>query len=340
MHHWYQRIAGNWIFSGIAFRAKLGGMQTSDYEHFLRWAFGFEAAFWTDDFTPLRSLLAENAGRVAHSEGSLAANDAGADAMLGGLRRSVHELDRRFDVRIPEIVAGPETRPDGIWMRYALRLRRAGLPELVIEGEHLTRYVDGRIVAIEETLPPGTGERADAFLREHAARLRPAGSPPSAPTDPRDARDADAALLRALARGYAGAKSEQDIAAALSLCHEDFVLDAVPLGVPAADRKQAEAQLQLFFHAFPDFRVDAEGMTAGNGTVCCWGHAEQTFRGSYLGFEPTGRPARHPFVSLFEARDGKLVRERYYFDLAQLCTQIGLPVAEVGERLGALRRTR
>jgi hypothetical protein len=28
------------------------------------------------------------------------------------------------------------------------------------------------------------------------------------------------------------------------------------------------------------------------------------------------------------------------FDLAQLCTQIGLPVAEVGERLGALRRTR
>jgi predicted ester cyclase len=314
-------------------------MRTTDYERFLRWAFGFEAAFWSDDFTRLRGLLADGAYRVAHSEGSLAANDAGADAMLSGLRSSVHELDRRFDVRIPEIVAGPETRPDGIWMRYALHLRRAGLPELVIEGEHLTRYADGLVVAIEETLPPGTGARADAFLRKHAARLRSAGSPPAAPTDPRDARDADAALLRALARGYAGAKSEQDIAAALSLCHEDFVLDAVPLGVPAADRKQAETQLQLFFHAFPDFRVDAEGMIAGSSTVCCWGHAEQTFRGSYLGFAPTGRSARHPFVSVFEAREGKLVRERYYFDLAQLSTQIGLPVAAVCERLAALRKT-
>lgn len=314
-------------------------MQTTDYEHFLRWAFGFEAAFWSDDFTALRGLVAEDARRVAHSEGSLEADDVGAAAMLEGLRTSVHELDRRFDVRIPEILAGPETRSDGIWMRYALRLRRAGLPELVIEGEHLTRYADGSIVAIEETLPPGIGERADAFLREHAARLRPTGSPPALPTDPRDVRDADAALLRALARGYAGAKSEQDIGAALSLCSEDFVLDAVPLGVPAGDRKQAEAQLQLFFHAFPDFRTQAEGMTADGGTVCCWGQAEQTFRGSYLGFEPTGRPSRHPFVSVFEARDGKLVRERYYFDLAQLCTQIGLPVAEVSERLDALRRT-
>ena len=97
MVNWYQRISRNWIFSGIASRAKLRGMQTTDYEHFLRWAFGFEAAFWSDDFTALRGLLAENAHRVAHSEGSLAADDAGADALLEGLRRSVHELDRRFD---------------------------------------------------------------------------------------------------------------------------------------------------------------------------------------------------------------------------------------------------
>jgi steroid delta-isomerase-like uncharacterized protein len=313
-------------------------MPTTDYEHFLRWAFGFEGAFWSDDFAALRPLLAEDAVRVARSEGSLAAHDGGADAVVAGLRASVHAMDRRFDARIPEIIDGPVTRPDGVFMRYALRLRRARLPELVIEGDHLTRYADGRIAAIEETLPPGTGERADAFLREHDAALRPAGSPAAPPSDPRDAREAEAALLRALARCYAGAKSEQDVAAALSLCHEDFVLDAVPLGLPAANRKEAETQLQLFFHAFPDYRVEAEGMAAGDGAVCCWGQAQQTFRGSYLGFEPNGRVARHPFVSVFEARDGKLVRERYTFDLAQLCSQIGLPVGAVTERLGALQK--
>jgi len=308
----------------------------TDYERFLGWALAFEGAFWSDDFAALRPLLADDARRVARSEGSLAADDAGAEAVLAGLRASVHGLDRRFDVRIPEIVAGPETRPDGVWMRYALRLRRAGLPELVVEGEHTTRCRDGRIVAIDETLPPGTGQRADAFLREHDAALRPTGSPATPPSDPRDARDAEAAPLAALVRGYAGAKCEGDVSAALSVCHEDFVLDAVPLGVPAEDRKQSEAQLQLFFRAFPDYRVHTEGMTTGPGSVCCWGTAEQTFIGPYLGFEPTGRRASHPFVSIFEARDGRLLRERYFFDLAQLCAGIGLPIAEVTERVAAL----
>ncbi len=314
-------------------------MSTTDFEHALRWAFGFEAAFWSDDFTALRSLLAPGARHVAHSEGLLGTHDVGAEAFIAGLRASVHALDRRFDVRIPEILAGPTTRPDGVWMRYALRLRREGLPELALEGEHLTRYEAGRIVAIEETLQPGTGERVDAFLREHAARLRPAGSPAAPPRDSRDQRDAETALLRSLARCYAGAKSEQDIAAALSLCSEDFVLDAVPLGVPSRDRKGAEAQLGLFFQAFPDFTVAAEGIAAEGTAVSCWGTARQTFRGSYLGFAPTGRAATHPFVSVFEARGGQLVRERYFFDLASLCDQIGLPIQAVRETLARLGGT-
>lgn len=226
-------------------------------------------------------------------------------------------------------------------MRYALRLRREGLPELAFEGEHLTRYEGGRIVAIEETLPPGTGERVDAYLHEHDARLRPAGSRALPPRDPRDQRDAEAALLRSLARGYAGAKSEQDVAAALSLCSEDFVLDAVPLGLASKDRKDAESQLGLFFQTFPDFAVTcegiaAEGNAAGGGAVCCWGAARQTFRGPFLGHPPTGRSATLPFVSVFEARGGQLVRERYYFDLASLCDQIGLPIAAVRETLARL----
>lgn len=309
-------------------------ISTTDFEHSLRWAFGFEAAFWTDDFTALRSLLAPSALHVAHAEGLLGIHDAGAEAFLAGLRASVHALDRRFDVRIPEILAGPTTRPDGVWMRYALRLRREGLPELALEGEHLTRYEAGRIVAIEETLPPGTGERVDAFLREHAALLRPAGSPAAPPRDP---RDAEAALLRSLARCYAGAKSEQDIAAALSLCSEDFVLDAVPLGLASKNRKEAETQLGLFFQTFPDFAVTAEGIAAEGAAVSCWGMASQTFRGPFLGHPPTGRSATLPFVSVFEARGGQLVRERYFFDLASLCDQIGLPIQAVRETLVRLQ---
>jgi steroid delta-isomerase-like uncharacterized protein len=301
----------------------------SDLERFLRFALDFEVAFWSDDWRILAPHLADDARHLVHAAGSLGTDDRGRDAMSAGLRASVHAMDRRFDVRIPEVLAGPTTRPDGVWMRYALRLRRAGLPELAFEGEHLARYRGGRLVAIEEMLAPGTGERVDAFLREHDAALHPPGGPARPPADPRDARDAEAALLRTLARTYASAKSEQDVGAALSLCAEDFSLEVPPFGLDTKDRKETEAVLAAFFRAFPDYAVEADGMAAESGAAACWGRARQSFRASFLGIPATGRSASHPFVSIFEARAGRLVRERYLFDLATLCEQLGLPLDAV-----------
>lgn len=304
---------------------------TTDLERFLRFAQDFEVSFWSEQWGVAAAHLADDARHLVHASGSLFADDRGRDAVIAGLRASVDGMDRRFDVRIPEVLAGPTTRKGGIWMRYALRLRRAGLPELAFEGEHVARFRDGRLVEIEETLPPGTGERVDAFLREHDAKLRPAASAPQPPSDPRDARDAEAALLRTLARAYAAAKSEQDVAAALSLCSEDFVLDTVPLGLAAKDRKDAERQLEAFFRAFPDYTIESDGIAAEGAAVACWGAVRQTFRGSFLGQAPTGKSARVPFVSVFEARNGKLARERYHFDLASLCDGLGLPLAAARE---------
>lgn len=301
----------------------------TDLERFLRFALDFEVAFWSDDWRILAPHLAEDAVRRVPSEGSLAADHRGADALLGGLRDGVRALDCRFDVRIPEVLAGPTTRPDGVWMRYALRLRRAGLPELAIEGEHLARYRGARLVAIEEALAPGTGERVDAFLREHDAALHPPGSPARPPADPRDACDAEAALVRTLARAYASAKSEQDVGAALSVCAEEFALECPPFGLATRDRKETETVLAAFLRAFPDYEVEADGMAAEAGVAACWGRARQSFRAPFLGIAATGRSASVPFVSVFEARAGRLVRERYLFDLATLCDQLALPLADV-----------
>jgi predicted ester cyclase len=309
----------------------------TDLERFLRFALDFELAFWSDRWELLDAHVREDAFRVAHCAGSLGADDSGRAAMLGGLAAGVRALDRRFDVRIPEVLAGPETRSDGVWMRYTLRLRRDGLPELAIEGEHLARFAGGRLTSIEEWLPPGTGERVDAFLREHDARLHPAGSPARPPADPRDARDGEAAQLRTLARCYASAKSEQDVGAALSVCSEDFVLETVPLGLAARGRKETELLLAAFFHAFPDYAIEGDGIAAEGGAAACWGRARQSFRGPFLGAAPTGRSAELPFVSVFEASNGRLTRERYYFDLATLCDGIGLPLATAREAAARLR---
>jgi len=312
----------------------MAGAGPTDLERFLGYVRAFEQAYWSDDWSLLAPHWREDGVHRVHGAAPLGADDRGAAAAIAGLRASVHGMDRRFDLRVPEIVAGPCTRDGGVWMRFALTLRRAGLPELRFEGDHLVRFAEGRIALVEERVEPGAGERVRAYLAEHDARLRPAGSPPAPPADP---RELEAAVSIALARSYGGAKSEQDIGAALAVCSEDFVLEAVPLGLATRDRKQAEQQLRLFFTAFPDYGVTLEGLAAGAGAVSAWGRMRLTWRGPFAGLAPSGKRAELPFVSIFPAAGGQLRGERFFFDLATLCEQIDLPLAALRERLAALR---
>lgn len=309
------------------------GAGPTDLERFLGYARAFELAYWSDDWSLIAPHWRADGVHRVHGAAPLAADDRGAAAAVAGLRASVHGMDRRFDVRIPEIVAGPCTRDGGVWMRFALTLRRAGLPPLRFEGDHLVRYAEGRIALVEERVEPGAGERVAAYLAQHDARLRPAGSAPVPPADPRDLDDA---VAIALVRGYGGAKSEQDIGAALSVCSEDFVLETVPLGITTRSRKEAEQQLALFFTAFPDYGVTLEGVAAGSGAVSAWGRMRLTWRGPFAGLAPSGRRAELPFVSVFPCAGGKLRGERFFFDLATLCEQLALPLAALRERLAAL----
>jgi steroid delta-isomerase-like uncharacterized protein len=246
-------------------------------------------------------------------------------------------VDRRFDVRIPEILDGPVAREDGVWMRYALTLRRAGLPELRMTGDHVVKYANGRIRELRDTPEPGAGVRAEAHLREHGAELRPPGAPLASGVAAPDLRDLELAVRRSLVRCYGAAKSQQDVDAALALCSEDFLLDTPPFATAARGKDEARLQLELFFSVFPDYRVTVEGIAAEGDAVACWGRAHMTFAGSFLDVPPTGRSAELPFVSVFTCGSGSVRGERFYFDLATLCSQIGVPVERMQRTLGLLR---
>jgi steroid delta-isomerase-like uncharacterized protein len=143
--------------------------------------------------------------------------------------------------------------------------------------------------------------------------------------------------LMTLAQVYAAAKSAQDVAGALAVCADDFVLDAPAFGTRSHGKAETAAQLNMFFAAFPDYGVTLEGSLAGDDTVACWGTATMTLAGPFLDIAPTGRTARIPFVSVFTARDGRLTGERFYFDLAALATQLGLSTDRMLVTLAALR---
>lgn len=309
----------------------------TDLQRLFEYAQAFELACLADAWSAIAPFFADGARHVSRDAGKLACDDVGRSAVVDGLRRGVLAVDRRFDARIPEIVDGPVCRPDGIWMAFALTLRRAGLPELRLEGEHLAIYEDGRIVTLDEKLLPGMAERLDAYLAEHGAALRPEGSPFNVDLAPLDKRDLDLAVHRTLVRCYGGAKSNQDIGAALATCGPDFRLETTCLNLATADRDEAAQQLAVFFTAFPDYRVTVEGIAAEGDGVACWGDAHMTFGGPFLGHAPTGRKAVVPFVSIFTCGDAVLHGERFVFDLVTLCDQIGLPLAVVRDALPLLR---
>jgi steroid delta-isomerase-like uncharacterized protein len=136
---------------------------------------------------------------------------------------------------------------------------------------------------------------------------------------------------------YAAAKSRQDVAAALHLCTEDFVLDTVAFGIRGVGGDAVAAQLHAFFAAFPDYRVVIEGQAAADEAVAAWGTLYATMRGALGSVAASGRACALPFACVFELRGDRLAAERFFFDLNTMCEQLALPVERVAAELRVFR---
>jgi predicted ester cyclase len=211
-------------------------------------------------------------------------------------------------------------------MRFGLTLQHAGLPDLRISGDHTTFFGPERICRIEEYVPAPVGKAVDAYIAAHHAALKPSGA--VLPTSP--------ANMRRLVAAYAAAKSRQDIDAALALCSGDFELETVALGTRAADHDAARLHLDLFFHAFPDYHVTIDGTAAGDKALAAWGRARMTFAGAIGEMPPTGRTAELPVFCVFTFAGDRIRSERFFFDVAALCEQTGLPLEPLRSMAAAL----
>jgi ketosteroid isomerase-like protein len=292
---------------------------------FFDYARDFEIALATGDFARLARHFAPDAVHTVAGEGVFDQDDRGRDAVIEGLRRSVAALDRRFALRVPEMLAGPIRREDGgLWMHWRMTFRHPGVPELEVEGEHVAHYDGGAIARIDERLLGGSDRRANEHLAQHEAALRPAGAPPAA-LDADGAKRFRRATLRTFVRAYAAAKSQGDAAGALALCAPDFSIETIPFGSASRDRDETARHLALFFAAFPDYRAQTESMAVSGDQVAWWGRISLTSLGPVLGQEPTGKHAELPAFSVFDFRGGELVRERFHFDLPTFRRELGLP---------------
>lgn len=296
-------------------------------EELAAYAMAFEHTYADDDWHRLVPHFAPDAEREVLGGGPLAVHSVGRAAVIADLERNVADMDRRFDLRIPEVLAGPDERDGAVWMDWRLTLRRAGIPDLVVEGSHGTWHQDGRITRIEEHVSDAVGARVAAYLARHAGALKP--PPPAEPMR--------VGRMRALVETYARAKSRADVAGALAVCHERFVLDTPAFGVASRDRDETAGHLHAFFHAFPDYGVAVEHVAFAPDAAAAWGTARMTLAGAFLDVAPTHRTAAIPFCSAFTFADDRIASERFFIDLAQLCDGLGVPVDAMRAALAQLR---
>jgi len=299
----------------------------TNVEQLAAYAMAFEETFADDHWERLVPHFAPDAAREVLGGRLLAFHSVGRDEVIADLRRNVADMDRRFDLRIPEVLAGPDEHDGVVWMDWRLTLRRPSIPDLVVEGRHGTWHRDDAIVRIEEHVSDAVGERVETYLAKHAAALRPL--PPTEPIR--------AGRMRSLVETYARAKSRADVAGALAVCHESFVLDTPSFGIASRNRADTVGHLAAFFHAFPDYGVTTEDLTFGAAAAGWWGTARMTLRGDFLDLAATNRTAEIPAFSAFEFADDRILRERFFIDVAMLCDGIGVGIDAMR---GALARIR
>jgi hypothetical protein len=199
----------------------------TDTERFIEYALAFEKAYVDESWGELERFFCEDASRRASNGGAKLDVDSHCRTeVLTQLRRGVETMDKRFDERLPEILVGPVERDGAVWMDWRLTLRREGLPDLLVEGDHGTYFRDGKIVRIEEQLAPGVAERVARYFETHDARLKPdrssnGGARTTTGTIP-VSRGVE--RMRILVETYAAAKSRADVDGALAVCSESFRL--------------------------------------------------------------------------------------------------------------------
>jgi steroid delta-isomerase-like uncharacterized protein len=94
------------------------------------------------------------------------------------------------------------------------------------------------------------------------------------------------------------------------------------------DKQAAKAFNEVFMTASPDLTFDIQRTVADGETIVYQGIFNATHTGPLAlptgTIPPTGRTASVPGVLISVVRDGKLVREETYWNLAELMAQLGL----------------
>lgn len=121
----------------------------------------------------------------------------------------------------------------------------------------------------------------------------------------------------------------RDLDAVIATFADNCFLENVALGIRTEGRTAVRRSYEALFTSFPDLSPTSEGFAYGDELFVTWGTVHGTLRGAWLGLAPTGRSFTCAFQNVVPFVDGKMQGEKLLFDIAGLCSQVGLRVEDV-----------
>ncbi len=105
--------------------------------------------------------------------------------------------------------------------------------------------------------------------------------------------------------------------------HEDAIVEDSMYPHPIAGRAAIMARKSAGFAAMPDMRITVTNRIARGEQLTVEWVASGTHVHDYPGLPATGRAFSIPGVTVVVRRNGKIVRESLYYDMAEVHRQLG-----------------
>ena len=136
-------------------------------KQFVEYAAAFEQTFVDDDWGRLEAYFAEDAIYVVTGEAPLGGRWEGRKEVLEQLRKSVNEVDRRFEERRLELVGTPTIGENSFEVSWRGTYTKSGCPDLVLEGTERATFEGGRIQLLEDLIDDGVDRRIQEYLSRY-----------------------------------------------------------------------------------------------------------------------------------------------------------------------------
>jgi steroid delta-isomerase-like uncharacterized protein len=122
---------------------------------------------------------------------------------------------------------------------------------------------------------------------------------------------------------HLAAEKRHDPEAAAATYAEDSYYENVAMGLRFEGQAMVAVQYGMTWAFIPDMQADYAWQQELDDVIVQAGTLSGTAGDSLLGVPATGGPVSFPFTAAITFRDGKMVGEHVWYDLGDLCRQVG-----------------